>query len=213
MDEVFPTSKAMCLPSRDLETQHTVALGSCSGPLRRLVKQSHFVAGPTQGKPSLRVARAGCLSSCETPRCSLLEDKTHSWLSNLSSAVRKRDWPSSTGAMDGRRSVQMGHSGRVSAPAVRPARGCDQLLCKEVSSPSLEEFKQKLGNHSALRMSSRKFNPWKAEWGGGGYMVFILLHTRASDEMGTVSASIWTLDPPTPPPPHECHVGWRRRCW
>ena len=67
----------------------------------------------------------------------------------------------------------------MNSPAVGPAWGSYQLLCKEVSSPSLEAFKQRLGNRSALGMLHRKFNSCNAEWEEWGYVIFTLFHTKS----------------------------------
>lgn len=79
--------------------------------------------------------------------------------------------------MGGSSSKQMGHNigkDQYEDELSSLVGGCDQLLYKEVSSPSLKEFKQRLGNHSTLGMLYRKFNSCHGEWEEQGYTIFIL---------------------------------------
>lgn len=48
---------------------------------------------------------------------------------------------------------------KMNSQAMRTAWRCNWLLCKVVRSPSLEEFTQRLSNHSFLKMLYRKLNP------------------------------------------------------
>lgn len=68
--------------------------------------------------------------------------------------MRYRDWPSSVRTMDGRSRDQMEHSvGKDQCKnELSSHENCQELLCKIVSSLSLEEFQQRFSNHSALGM-------------------------------------------------------------